>query len=220
MAYNQFTMVKLQDEYGLTFTEMPAVVADAPPVGISDWLRETLKKQTVIGLRSGSEKARSEYIIAPILLEVYEQMQEKVNLFSGVEFNVDQNQGLAGICDFLFSLSPLHREIQAPIIAIVEAKKENINSGIPQCFAELVAAQIFNARDQHPMETLYGVVTNGEVWKFLRLRGTDAVIDTDDYYLGNVEKLVGIFLSLLRDGKETPLNDGDEVSIVPAIAGG
>ena len=155
-------------------------------------------RKTILALRSGSEKARSEYIIAPILSEVYEQMQEQVNLFSGVEFDVDEPRGLAGYCDYLFSLPPLQREIQAPVVAIVEAKKENINAGIPQCFAELVAAQIFNAAEERNIETLYGVVTSGEVWKFLCLQGTRAITDTDDYYLDNVEKIVGIILSMLR----------------------
>ncbi len=198
MAYNQFTMAQLQEEYHLEFTEKSALFANAPPAVISDWLRDTLQKKTILALRSGSEKARSEYIIAPILSEVYEQMQDQVNLFSGVEFNVDQSRGLAGYCDFLFSLSPLHREIQSPVISIVEAKKENINTGIPQCFAELVAAQIFNAAEKRVIETLYGIVTIGTEWKFLRLHGTDAAIDTDTYFLNQPEKIVGIILSMLR----------------------
>lgn len=198
MAYNKFTMAQLQREYHLQITEQAALFAHAPPAMISDLLRETLRRKTVLALRSGSEKARSEYIIAPILSEVYEQMQDQVNLFSGVEFDVDEQRGLAGYCDYLFSLPPLQREIQAPVIAIVEAKKENINAGIPQCFAELVAAQIFNTAEERNIDTLYGVVTSGEVWKFLRLQGTSAITDTDDYYLDNVERIVGIILSMLR----------------------
>lgn len=198
MAYNQFTMVMLQDEYHLEITEQAALFADAPPAVIPDWLLDRLRKQTVVALRSNSEKARSELIIMPLLLEVYEQMQERVNLFSGVKFDVDESRGLSGFCDFLFSLSPLHREIHAPVIAIVEAKKEDINTGIPQCFAELVAAQIFNASEKRSIDTLYGIVTTGEVWKFLRLQGKTATIDTDNYFLNQPEKIVGIIISMLR----------------------
>lgn len=140
MAYNQFTAMQLREAYHLEITEQAGLFAATPLVAISDWLRVTLQKQMVLALRGNTEKARSEYSIAPILAEVYEQMQERVNLFSGVEFNVDIPRGLSGCCDFLFSLSPLTREIEAPVISIVEAKKENINSGIPQCFAELIAA--------------------------------------------------------------------------------
>ncbi len=198
MAYSQFTMAQLQEEYHLEFTEEAALFAAATPAVIPDWLRDRLRKQTVVALRSGSEKARSELIIMPLLLEVYEQMQERVNLFSGVKFDVDEQRGLSGVCDFLFSLSPLHREIHAPVLAIVEAKKEDINMGIPQCFAELVAAQIFNAAEERNIATLYGIVTTGEIWKFLRLQGTAATIDTDNYFLNEQEKIVGVVLSMLR----------------------
>jgi len=82
-------------------------------------------------------------------------------LFSGVEFNINEGQGLSGFCDFLLTLAPMVLEVRAPVVSIVEAKKENISAGIPQCFAELVVAQIFNDRAEKPIETLYGVVTSG-----------------------------------------------------------
>jgi hypothetical protein len=198
MAYNKFTTAQLRREYGLVITEQDALFADVPPAAIPDWLRDALARQTDFALRSGSEKARSEYLIAPILLSVYEQMQDQVNLFSGVEFEVDPERGLAGFCDFIFTLAPRTIEILAPVVSIVEAKKEDIPKGIPQCLAELVAAQIFNAAEGTTIETLYGIVTTGTDWKFLRLRGTDATIDSDLYFLDNVEKIVGITLSMLR----------------------
>ena len=137
---------------------------------ISDLLRQTLAQNSGLALRGNSEKARSEYLIAPILAEVYQQTRERANLFSGTEFNVDQNKGLIGFCDFLFSLSPLTIEIEAPVVSVVEAKKEDLLKGIPQCLAELIAAQIFNARADKPIDTLYGAVTTGTDWKFLRLQ--------------------------------------------------
>jgi hypothetical protein len=102
MAYNKFTTAQLRREYGLVITEQDALFTDVPPAAIPDWLRDALARQTDFALRSGSEKARSEYLIAPILLAVYEQMQDRVNLFSGVEFEVDPERGLAGFCDFIF----------------------------------------------------------------------------------------------------------------------
>ena len=198
MAYSQFTMARLRKEYHLNVTTQEALFADAQPAVISDLLRETLLKRTGFALRSGSEKARSAYIIAPIVTEAYEQMQDRVNLFSGVEFKVDEAQGMDGFCDFIYTLAPNTLEILAPVISVVEAKKEDIPKGIPQCLAELVAAQIFNAAEERPIETLYGIVTNGVEWKFLSLRGTDVVIDADEYLLNQPEKIVGIILSMLR----------------------
>ncbi len=198
MAYNKFTMAQLRKEYQLEDTAQAALFADAPPAQLSDWLRQTLAKQTDTALQSGSEKARSELLITPILVEVFEQSRNHANFFSGIEFNVDKKRGLAGFCDFLFTLAPRKITVQAPIISVVEAKKEDIPSGIPQCFAELIAAQIFNAAEERNITTLYGIVTTGTEWKFLRLQGTNATIDTDDYFLNQPEKIVGIILSMLR----------------------
>ena len=198
MAYNKFTTVQLKARFGLQVTEQAGLFADVPSAPISDLLRQMLAQNSHLALRGNSEKARCEYLIAPILAEVYQQTQDRANLFSGTEFNVDRQKGLIGFCDFLFSLSPLTIEIEAPIVSIVEAKKEDIPKGIPQCLAELIAAQIFNARAEKPIHTLYGAVTTGTEWKFLRLQGTNALIDRDLYYLDNVEKLVGIFLFMLR----------------------
>ncbi len=198
MAYNKFTLRQLHQQYGIVDTVKPALFAGVPPAPISDWLRVTLEKQTETALRSGSEKARSEYLIAPILQEVYEQSQDYANFFSGIEFNVDKKRGLSGFCDFLFTLTPRKISIEAPIISVVEAKKEDIPAGIPQCLAELVAAQIFNAEEGRTLETLYGIVTTGDIWKFLRLDGTAATVDSDLYYLTDVQKIVGIVLSMLQ----------------------
>lgn len=198
MAYNKFTTVLLKTRFGLQVTEQAGLFSNIPCAPISDLLRESLSQNSHLALRGNSEKARSEYLIAPILAEVYQQTRDWANLFSGTEFNVDRQKGLIGFCDFIFSLSPLTIEIEAPIISIVEAKKEDIPKGIPQCLAELVAAQIFNARAEKPIDTLYGAVTTGTEWKFLRLNGTTATIDRDLYYFDNVEKIVGIILSMLR----------------------
>lgn len=197
MAYNKFTIAQLRKEHQLLITRQSGLFAAEPPASVSDLLRQVLVRQTPVALQSGSEKARSELLITPILMEVYEQARERANLFSGVEFNVDEQRGLAGFCDFLFTLAPLAIDIQAPVIAVVEAKREDINAGIPQCLAELVAAQIFNAAEERTAGALYGIVTTGTDWKFLKLEGQNALIDTDLYYLDNVEKIVGIILGML-----------------------
>ncbi len=198
VSYNQFTAVQLKTQFGLQIVEEADLFADVPPVEISRRLRENLAADTRLALRSGSEKARSEYIIAPILAEVYQQTQDHANLFSGVEFDVDVSRGLTGYCDFLFSLSALTIEIEAPVVSVVEAKRENILRGIPQCLAELLAAQIFNAQAGRPVSPLYGVVTTGEIWQFLRLQDTVATIDQTEYHFSKLEHIVGILVWMLR----------------------
>ena len=199
MVYSDFTLAQLRKEYNLVITGQAGLFADAPPAVVSDLLRQTLARQTDVALNTGSEKARSEFLIAPILIEAHAQARDRANLFSGLEFTVDAQRGLSGFFDFFYTLAPLAIDIQAPVISVVEAKKEDINAGIPQCLAERVAAQIFNAAEGRPLDTLYGIIVTGEVWKFLRPQGTNAVIDTEDYFLIQPdliqpEKIVGIIL--------------------------
>ena len=199
MAYNQFTLRQVESEFGMQVRRAGRLFADVAPVEISARLRQQLDEDTDIALLTGSEKGRSEFIIAPILAEVYRKAKDRVTLFTGPQFDVAPERGLAGWCDFLFGLMAYAPEVRAPVVSVVEAKKENINAGIPQCLAEIAAAQIFNAEQGRPIDTLYGVVTTGTDWKFLRVRGTNASIDTDEYFLTNVEKIVGIFLSMFHD---------------------
>ena len=199
MAYSGFTMTQLEQQFGLQVEFEPRLFADVPPLPIGSRLREQLTEDAELALGVGTEKARSEFLIAPILAEVRRQMNRQVSLFSGAEFNVDMLRGLAGFCDYLFTLSTLRIEIQAPVISVVEAKKEEISKGIPQCFAELIAAQQFNAAAERPIATLYGAVTTGTEWQFLRLRGTLATIDQTEHHFSNVEQIVGIFVWMLHN---------------------
>jgi hypothetical protein len=83
-------------------------------------------------------------------------------------------------------------EIYAPVVTLVEAKNENIKSGLGQCIAEMVAAQRFNQQKETPIDTIYGAVTTGMIWKFLKLVNQTAFIDLDDYFIKEVDKVLGI----------------------------
>ena len=198
MAYHKIKMHTLETRFGLQLTEQRDLFADAPPAQISDVLRLTIQRGSSMALESGSEKARSEFIVAPILTEVRELMNQGVSLHSGEDFSVDADAGLTGECDFLFSLSPVQSEIRAPAVSIVEAKKGEIKLGLAQCLAEMIAAQKFNAAKGEPVPTIYGAITTGRVWKFLTLNGTIATLDLTDYYLIQLEQIVGVFVHILK----------------------
>ena len=144
-------------------------------------------------------------MISPVLVEVRRQFGGRISLFSGVDFTVDAEAGLSGVCDFLFSLSPLQLIVQAPVVAVVEAKNDNIKSGLGQCVAELLAAQRFNAQRGLELPHLYGVVTTGSAWKFLRLSGVDVMVDESEYHIGQPEMILGILVSIIR-GAQDALN--------------
>ena len=198
MAYNDFTLDALKQQFGLRTEERMDRFAHAAPADISAWLRETLDQNLPLALAIGTEKARSELIIMPVLLEAHRQTEQGFSLFSGVDFNVDFDRGLRGVCDFMLSLSPEQFFIEAPVVAVVEAKNDNIKSGLGQCAAEMLAAQTFNERRGNVIPTVYGVVTTGSLWTFLRLTGDLLSIDRTEHYINEVESIVGILVAMVR----------------------
>lgn len=199
MAYSDFTLQDVQEKLQLTINEDTALFRSVPPIVPSAWLNETLQQTLSLALQIGTEKARSELIITPVLIEFRRIAPQPISLFSGTLFNVEPALGLTGFCDFIISRSSQQLLINAPVLMIVEAKNENINAGVPQCLAAMFAAYLFNAKAQRPAAPTYGVVTAGNLWRFLKLEGKTAFVDRDEYYVSQVDKLLGIFVSLMED---------------------
>lgn len=197
MAYSDFKLKELVKQFDLTLKENQDLFADISEVESSEILKVALKENAVLAVDINTEKARSELIIAPILLEVRRQLNYQIGLFSGSEFNVAPEKGLNGTCDFLMSLSAERLFISAPVITLVEAKKEDIKAGFGQCAAEMLAAQLFNEEEGNQIPIIYGAVTSGTVWRFLKLEGNIVSIDAIEYYLTDVEKILGILLSAI-----------------------
>ncbi len=195
MSYSDFSLRELVEQFGLTTQEDISLFSGVKPVQPSALLRSTLDDAMPLALALQTEKARSEMIIAPILLEVRRLAKPRISLFSGVEFNVDQPRGLNGVCDYLIGRSPEQLFVRAPVLAVVEAKNDNVRAGYAQCAAEMIAAQIFNKRAEQE-SPVYGSVTTGNVWRFLRLDGSTLTIDKDEYYIDRVDLLLGLILSI------------------------
>lgn len=197
MSYSDFTLDKVRKEFNLTLSDKIDIFSDTPELKCSEILREILRDSVPLALASNTEKSRSEMIIAPILIELRKQLNYQISLFSGIDFTVEPAKGLNGNCDFLISQSPELLIVSTPIITLVEAKKENINAGLGQCVAEMLAAQLFNERADNVIKTIYGVVTTGTTWKFLKLTGQIVEVDLSEYYLNNVNKILGILASFI-----------------------
>jgi hypothetical protein len=192
MSYSDFNLERVLKTFDLAYSEIIEIFTPIPELECSRLLTETLQENLPVALGSNTEKSRSELIIAPILMEVRKILQHRVSLFSGIDFTVDAERGLNGNCDFLISRSPELLIVKAPVIAIVEAKKENINSGLGQCIAEMLAAKIFNEREGNEITTIYGAVTTGDRWKFLKLEGQAISVEIGEILLSNLGKILGI----------------------------
>jgi hypothetical protein len=198
MTYSQFTLAQIKSEFGIVLCEQFGIYAATPESAYRQFLSETLEYNIPLALAINSEKCRSEMIVAPILIELRKQFSDRIGLFSGKDFTVDSQRGLNGFCDFLISRSPEQLIIESPVIALVKAKNDNLESGLAQCIAEMLAAQLFNQQKGNEIKKVYGVVTTGSLWKFMELEGQTISIDLNEYFLGNVGKILGILKSFIE----------------------
>lgn len=203
MAYSDFTVSRVRKELGATIAETTGLFDRVQALPPSPLLQSILQRSGRLARLIGTEKAKSEFLIAPVLAEIAARLNYRISLFSGTEFNVSPERGLQGFCDFMLSLSPEQLEITAPIVTIVEAKNDNLKNGLGQCMAEMLAARIFNDREGTPIEFIYGAVTTGTSWLFLRLEGDRIELDDREYFLNEVDLILGIlmlpFKELLAD---------------------
>ncbi len=201
MAYSDFkTVGSVKSAFGLTTIEDVQFLPDAIPVEPSEILAAILKENLPLATASGSEKARSELIISPVLVEVRRQLDRKIGLFSGEDFTVDVEAKLSGRCDFFISRSSEQLEIEAPVIVLIEAKQADLKLGLGQCIAEMVAAQRFNQLKEKPLVTVYGCVSSGILWRFLKLEGTVVTIDLTDYAITPVNRILGYLVWMAGKG--------------------
>ncbi|MDE0086421.1 MAG: hypothetical protein OXU23_11945 [Candidatus Poribacteria bacterium] len=198
MAYSNFTLETVRKEFQLEFSERVGIFAEMEPVAPSELLATILMKKVPLATTINTEKARSELIVADVLFELWEQFERRISLFSGIDFNVDAERGLTGMCDFLVSLSPMQSFLEAPIIVLVEAKKEDTAPGLGQCVAEMIAAQRFNAEKENDIPCVYGAATTGTEWKFLKLEENRLQLDMAIYSIAQCDKILGILSSMVE----------------------
>ena len=198
MPYSDFTIDSARARFGLTLIETAGPVVRPEVVAVSAWLTETLAETLSIGVSVGTEKARSELIVTPVLVEARRQVARTVGIFSGVDFPVDASLGLNGLCDFLISLGPGQLVYQVPVLTMVEAKRDDLKLGLGQCMATMVGAQLFNERRNQVVTPVYGVVTTGSLWKFLSLAGSTLAVDPTEYAISGLNEVVGTLVAMLR----------------------
>jgi hypothetical protein len=191
MAYNNFSLQDVVDQFELNLLDA-RFCESLPAVSPHPDFMAIFGQYLPLAQRAKSEKAKSELLVSPILVEVRRLVNNQIELFSGEEFNVDKEQGLNGFCDFLFSRSTVPYIIKAPVMMLVEAKKGELDVGLGQCVAEMIAAQMFNIREGKEISAIYGCVTSGKLWQFLKLEGKDITIDINEYYVTPVERILGI----------------------------
>ena len=196
MAYSDYTSLhKLQQELDITHHK-ELLFPDITPIEPSQKLQEDLEEAQNYSLLT--EKAKSEFLITPVLKEVRRSYPAQVGVFSGVNLDI-ASAGLSGFCDFILSHEPNTIELTAPIFCLVEAKNRTLEEGFAQCAAEMYAAILFNEENQTPLDFMYGCVTNGYDWNFMRLKNKRIQIDSVRFFLSEIEKILGIFNIIINN---------------------
>lgn len=170
MGYSNFKKIsQVTKKFGLKarLTPLFDAVTHKPA---SDWLLKSL--EIAYKAPATTEKAKSERLVSPILMEIVQSFEKNVTLFSGEEININSNDDLAGPCDFFFGLYPLSPYIETPIISIAEAKDEDLEWGVAQCAAQMYAAFLLNQQEEKDLPILYGCATDGVEWQFLKFENS------------------------------------------------
>lgn len=203
MAYSDFNLETVARDLGIV-SRSAELFPDIQPAVVPTWLRDLLTRGAQdIQLSLISEKSRSEFIVAPVLLAGRELSGNQFAIYSGPRLDVDPERGLVGECDFILSASEPLLPLQAPIVMVVEAKKNDIEGGLGQCIAQMVAADQFNRARGRVDRGIFGCVTTGEAWQFLRLAGSEAMLEQRRFYLDAIDMVLGILKGITAASGES-----------------
>lgn len=199
MAYSDFSAIDLIRRFGIKFgaKDLFPGISEVMP---TPWLIEALKKGNELGF--GSEKSRSERLVTPVLLELSDNNHHSFSIYSGVNLDIDENAGLKGECDFIFSFSRIQDFVAAPVFCITEAKKQDLEQGTIQCAAQLIGAKKLNELEGNDIQTLYGCSTTGVEWRFLRLENNEVTIDEKRYLIADLPKLLGVLQTIVDTSRK------------------
>ncbi len=194
MSYKNISLNDLKSKFQLIETRA-TLFPDVKPIEISPFLKSILEE--TLKLPKRSEKARSEQIILPILLEMKKRNHDYFTIYSGEILNADRKQGLIGECDFILAKNINSISMDYPLFCLIEAKKHDVEAGIAQCVAQMLGARIYNQKQGHDINTIYGCVTNADNWQFLKLENNIIIADQQYYYFDNLATILGVLQEII-----------------------
>ncbi len=204
MAFSDFNLETAVDRLGLTLPARSNLFLGLEPLEIPPILQTVIERWAPQALEVNTEKARSELIIAPILMEAAHLTGGRLGVYSGISLDVDRERGLFGRCDFLVGRKAGPFLLGSPLLAVVEAKNEDIPGNLGQCVAEMVAVRELNERKGNPTPTVHGTVTTGSEWLFLRLDGHAVTFDSQDRPLNDLGKILAYLKAIGSENPVTP----------------
>lgn len=134
-----------------------------------------------------NEATRSSLLVSHILWEASDTYDLGIFFEPLVEVQTeltpDLPHALNGKYDCALSLDNL--DFAPPIVSVVEVKKSNLSEGLGQCLAEMYATL-----KQFQQDRIYGIITDGEVWSFLKLQGHLLDAHKSRFHISNVADII------------------------------
>ena len=198
MLYTDFTAATLNTYFGIV-PESVNLFSSCRPHQPSMALQQTLEKNMKQPMMA--EKQKLEGIVTPILTDIWKQYEVEIGVFTSRLMDIDVYKGLNGVCDFminkdsdsLFSFNP-------PIFLTgMVTKHDNLVQVVPQIAAQALGAQLFNQQKGQPAKALYGCLTFGRSWLFVKLNSNQLLVDTEIYSLSNLPQLLGVLHQIIAE---------------------
>lgn len=161
-------------------------ISEKMPISPSLYLMEELDFNLNETAYKASEAAICEAIIYPVVKEVWKSFKKHLFLWSHKSLSqVGKN---AGIPDYIVAKrSPLGNAVMdLPMLVMIEAKKDDFDEGWGQCVAQMRFAQQLSKGEY----TIYGIVSNGDMWQFAYL--TEDTL-TQNNLFATIQDVQGIF---------------------------
>ncbi len=156
----------------------------APPIPPAPFFQERMTRLQAAFDLSSSEHAK-ELLIDAVCEEAI-LPHATLKIWKGAPLSAENTSGYA---DYL--VAKRRRYLSHPFLCVIEAKKDDFEKGLAQCLVEMHACQWTNRQDSVDRE-VFGIVTNGEVWKFYKLEQTGAAYESLPYSIRQVEDVLGV----------------------------
>ncbi len=203
MAFSQFKSIGEVAKRWQISVRNQAFIGHSAIVPAQEALRERIGVVLEEGLHRPSEAARCEMLIAPVLYDIWLHYRKKFKLWSHTPLEYDST--LVGTPDYLIAKESEYgfAVVGSPILVAVEAKQDDFEYGWGQCAAEMLASQKLNSETT----TVFGIVTNGEIWQFGKLEDTTLTQEIASHSINDLDKLFAALSYIMEEcSKQVTIN--------------
>ena len=161
----------------------------AQPLPPTSDFTSRLKRLQKFDTRSSEE---SKKLIIDAVFEEAIQSYDRLKIWKGANL---EGRFAAGYVDYLVGENRDY--LNVPFLCVVEAKKDDFEQGLAQCLVEMQACQDRNKQEGKQSKVVFGIVTNGDGWRFYQLLKHECQ-ETNLIAFHPVDQLLGYVFEVFR----------------------